>query len=450
MTSRRILILDDEVSLVDALSRHLRRQGYAPTHAYLVSEAALAVEQSIREGEPFEAIVTDLQLPDGDGRSIVRLARDKLPRCPVVVITGSGSVSSSVDAVRLGAVTVLEKPVQLSLLERELQEAIDARGDLQRGLETAGAAGIIGRSAATRELLDMLFLAAPTDATVLIEGETGTGKELVARAVHALSRRAPGPLVAINCAALPESLVEDELFGHARGAFTGADRAREGCFQRAHGGTLFLDEIAEMPLPLQAKVLRAIQEGEVQPLGSERTENVDVRVVAATNRDLARMIEAGTFRSDLFYRLNVVTLHLPPLRERREDVADLAAHFLGASGRKLTPAALEILKSWHWPGNVRELENLIERLLVLRPKGDLDAADLPAEMRAGGSLPAAPPVAATEGGEKIDLYAALRDLEDRLIREALERSGGNRNQAAQALGINRTTLVEKLRRMSRR
>jgi two-component system response regulator HydG len=445
--SRPLLILDDEVTLVEALARHLERQGYAPTRAYLVSEAVRAIEQSIGDQAPFEAIVTDLQLPDGDGRTIVRLAREKLPRCPVIVVTGSRSVSGTVDAIRLGAVTVLEKPVSLSVLERELAQSISARRALGGGLEAAGAAGIIGRSGAIREALDVLFLAAPTEATVLIQGETGTGKELVAQALHRLSRRFAGPFVPVNCAALAETLVEDELFGHARGAFTGADRAREGRFQQADRGTLFLDEIGEMALPLQAKLLRALQEGEVQPLGAERAKAVDVRVVAATNKDLSKMVESGAFRRDLYYRLNVVTLQLPPLRDRREDIAALAAHFLG--GRRLTPEAMAALQAWDWPGNVRELENLAQRLLVLKPRGDLDVADLPVAMRGG------PRSAAREGppppaAEAIDLYAVLGEMEDRLIREALERSGGNRNQAAQALGIKRTTLVEKLRRMSRK
>jgi len=451
----RILILDDEIALVDALVRHFKKRGYMPSGAYQVADAVRAIEDSLRDGTPFDAVLTDLQLPDGDGRAVVRLAREKLPRCPVLMMTGSRSVSGTVDAIRLGAVTVLEKPVGLDVLDKELESAIAGRAALDTLLDGAGSAGIVGRSPAIRAVLDVLLLAAPTDASVLIEGETGTGKELVAKAVHALSRRARAPFVTVNCAALPDTLVESELFGHARGAFTGADRARDGRFRQAHGGTLFLDEIGEMPLPLQPKLLRAIQEGEVQPLGSDEAEAVDVRVIGATNRKLADLVSAGTFRSDLYYRLNVVPVQLPPLRERREDIPLLASHFLRGADRRLTPEALAALERYSWPGNVREMENLIARLLVLKPAGDIDASDLPEAVRGAqrdAVRPAAPVAAAVaslppEGG---DLYTILRELEDRLIAEALERSGGNKNQAARSLGLNRTTLVEKLRKMSRR
>jgi len=442
----RILILDDEVALVDALTRHFRRRGYDLTQTYLVADAVQAIEQSVRDAVPFDAVITDLQLPDGDGRTIVRLAREMLPRCPVVMMTGSRSISGAIDAIRLGAVTVLEKPVAAEVLEKELRQAMSSRADLEKGVDAAAEAGIIGRSPAIRAVLDVLFLAAPTDATVLIEGETGTGKELVAKALHRLSRRARGPLVAVNCAALPETLAESELFGHAKGAFTGADKPRAGRFREADGGTLFLDEIGEMPLALQAKLLRVIQEGEVQPLGVDKPQSVDVRLVAATNRNLGELAAEGKFRSDLYYRLNVVPLGLPPLRDRREDVGTLAGHFLRGTGRKFSAEAMASLERYPWPGNVRQMENVVARLKVLKPEGDFQLADLPQEIRGAQPLPAIPQNAATG----VDLYAALGDLEDRLIREALERSGGNRNQAAQSLGLNRTTLVEKLRKMSRR
>jgi two-component system response regulator HydG len=444
----RILILDDEVGLVDALVRHLGRHGFDPVPAYLVAEAERAIEASLREGRPFRAVLTDLQLPDGDGRTIVRLVREKLKGSPVLVMTGSGSVSMSVDSMRLGALTVLEKPVALDVVQRELKQAIADRAELEKGLDAVGSAGIVGSSAAIRAVLDALLLAAPTEATVLIQGETGTGKELVAQALHRLSRRSQGPFVAVNCAALPETLLESELFGHAKGAFTGADAARQGHFRHAEGGTLFLDEMGELPLPVQAKLLRVLQEREVQPLGSDKAQPVDVRVIAATNQKLEDNIAAGKFRADLFYRLNVVPLELPPLRERREDVAALSEHFLRGKKRRFTPSALETLSRYSWPGNVRELQNLIERLAVLKPEGELDIGDLPAEMRA----PALPVAGVPQSlpAEGIDLYAVLGELEDRLIHEALERTGGNKNQAARVLGLNRTTLVEKLRKLSRR
>jgi two-component system, NtrC family, response regulator HydG len=446
--ARRVLILDDEVDLVEAVARYFESKGHVATRTYLVEEAVRAIEDAVASNHPFRAIITDLQLPDGDGRTVVRVAREKLPRTPVLVMTGSGSVSGTAEAIHLGAVTVLEKPVRMDVLEQELEKAVGDRGEIEGGVAAAEQAGIIGRSPAIRAVLDALFLAAPTDATVLIEGETGTGKELVARAVHRLSRRSRAPFVAINCAALPETLVESELFGHVKGAFTGADKDRSGCFQQAHGGTLFLDEIGEMPLQLQAKLLRAIQEGEVQPLGATKVVKVDVRIVAATNRALAKLAAAGRFRADLYYRLNVVPLYIPPLRDRAEDVPVLAAHFLAPANRKLTPDAAAALSRYAWPGNVREMENLIQRLLVLKPKGDLDLPDLPPSFHSANTVRATP---ATEAlpPEGVNLYQVLADLEDRLIREALERTGGNRNQAAQALGIKRTTLVEKLRKMSR-
>jgi DNA-binding NtrC family response regulator len=448
--SPRILFVDDEVTLITALARHFERRGFEPTCTYMVSEAAEAIEASLREGRPFAAICTDLQLPDGDGRSIVKLAREKLPGCPVLVMTGSGSVSMSVESMRLGAVTVLEKPVPLDALEAELRQAMQDGAELEGALSAAEEAGIVGTSPAIRALLDVLLLAAPTDATVLIEGETGTGKELVAQALHRLSRRSGAELVAVNCAALPETLLESELFGHTRGAFTGATDARPGRFRQADKGTLFLDEIGEMPLGLQGKLLRVLQEGEVQPLGSDKHQKVNVRVLAATNQGLERLVQEGKFRADLYYRLNVVPLQLPPLRERVEDVAPLAAHFLARRGgqQRFTPDALEALARYPWPGNVRELENLVERLGVLKPAGALGEADLPAQIRAAPARPVGasgklPP-------EGVDLYAVLGELEDRLIKEALDRAQGNKNQAARSLGLNRTTLVEKLKKMSRR
>ncbi|HEX4385413.1 MAG TPA: sigma-54 dependent transcriptional regulator [Myxococcales bacterium] len=460
--TKRLLILDDEVSLVDALCRHFERRGYDPTGVFSVAEATAAIEAAARGTHPFAAVLSDLQLPDGDGRMIVKLVRQKLPKCPVLIMTGSRSVSGSVDAMRLGAVTVLEKPVPLELLTAEIAQAIEATAELRGALHAAGDAGIIGVSPGIRAALDVLLLAAPTDATVLIEGETGTGKELAAQALHKLSRRARSSMVSVNCAALPENLLESELFGHMKGAFTGADVSRQGRFRQADGGTMFLDELGEMPLSLQPKLLRVLQEGEVQPVGSDKTQSVDVRVICATNRDLLSQVKQGRFREDLYYRVNVVPLRLPPLRERREDIPVLAQHFVQSrkASRRFTPAALAALERHRWPGNVRELENLVERLDVLKPDGDLDVSDLPSEIVNGASLPsqssptitpvnlAAAPVSLPPEG--LDLYAVLGELEDRLIHEALERTQGNKNQAARVLGLNRTTLVEKLRKMSRK
>src|SRR5438132_13368218 len=358
---------------------------------------------------------------------------------------------------RLGAVTMLEKPVPVAQLEREVRDAIADAHELEGGLEAAGGAGLVGTSPAIRAVFDTLVRVAPSSSSVLIQGESGTGKELIAQALHRLSGRGLGPLVAVNCAAIPEQLLESELFGHTKGAFTGASQARPGRFRMADGGTIFLDEIGEMPLALQGKLLRVLQERSVEPVGGNKPEPVDFRLIAATNKDLEAQVAKGAFRGDLFYRLNVVPLVLPPLRERRGDVSLLAAHFLARhnSGKerplRFSPAAVEALERHGWPGNVRELENLVERLAVLKGEGDIEVADLPGPIRnarsgplaataAGGEIPAALPP------EGVDLYKVLADIEDRLIREALERSGGNKNQAAKILGLNRTTLVEKLRK----
>jgi len=447
---RAILIVDDEELLVTALVRYFGRRGYAPTGVHRLDEALAAIETSLAEKQPFAAILTDLQLPDGDGGRIVQVAHDRLPHCPVLVMTGSGSVSASVEAMRLGAVTVLEKPIQLQALETEVRQAMESQAELVVALGNAEEAGIVGNSPAIRAVLDVLLLAAPTDATVLVEGETGTGKELVAQALHRLSRRPGGPFVPVNCAALPEGLLESELFGHIRGAFTGATETRQGRFRQADGGTLFLDEIGEMPLGLQAKLLRVLQERMVQPLGSDKAHPVDVRVIAASNRNLEPLVADGKFRADLFYRLDIVPLRLPPLRERAEDVAQLAAHFLRLRGgaRRFTPSAIEALSRYSWPGNVRELENLVERLTVLKPAGDLDVSDLPTQMFADRPAPGQAPAPLPLEG--VDLYAVLGELEDRLIREALTRAQGNQTHAARYLCLNRTTLVEKLRKMSLR
>jgi len=452
LVRKKLLILDDEEALVDALVRHFERRGYEPEGVFTVREATEAIEAAAAGTKQFAAVLSDLQLPDGDGRDVVKLVRKLLPECPILIMTGSRWVAGSVEAVRLGAVTVLEKPVALDTLTAEIAQAIESTAGLHDGLRAAAEAGIIGVSPKIRAALDVLLLAAPTDVTVLIEGEIGTGKELAAQAVHQLSRRARSAFVAINCAGLAETLLEGELFGQLKG---GAETVRQGRLRKAHGGTLFLDEIGEMPLGLQARLLRVLQEGELQSPGSGKARPLDVRVIAATSRNLAQRVDEGTFRGDLYYRLNVLPLVLPPLRERREDIAVLAQHFLASRSRsrKFTPAALAVLERYRWPGNVRELENLVQRLVVLKPAGDLDAGDLPREITSAVAPPrlATVPVAEIPLPEEgIDLNGILGDLEDRLIHAALERTHGNKNQAAQVLGLNRTTLVEKLRKLSRK
>jgi DNA-binding NtrC family response regulator len=452
----RVLFVDDERDLVSSLSRYFRLHGFETAGAFGVSEAVGKLEEARSTGNRFDAVVTDLRMPDGDGLIVLREVRRLLPGTPVLVMTAFGSVATSVEAMRLGAVTMLEKPVPVAQLEREIRNAIADGHEVEGGLEAAGGAGLVGTSAAIRTVFDTLVRVAPSNSSVLIQGESGTGKELVAQAVHRLSRRALGPLVAVNCAAIPEQLLESELFGHVKGAFTGALQARQGRFKLAHGGTIFLDEIGEMPLALQGKLLRVLQEHAIEPVGASKVESVDFRLIAATNKDLEAQVTKGAFRGDLFYRLNVVPLLLPPLRERSGDVPLLAGHFLARHNLnkekplRFSSAAIEALERHAWPGNVRELENLVERLAVLKGAGDIEVADLPGPVRnaragtgalaVGGEIPAALPP------EGVDLYKVLADIEDRLIREALERAGGNKNQAAKILGLNRTTLVEKLKK----
>ena len=454
----RVLFVDDERDLVSSLSRYFRLHGFETAGAFGVQEAVARLEKARTGGGRYDAVITDLRMPDGDGLTVVREVRRLLPGTPVLVMTAFGSVATSVEAMRLGAVTMLEKPVPVDQLEREVRNAIADAREVEGGLLAAGGAGLVGTSRAIRDVFDTLVRVAPSNSSVLIQGESGTGKELVAQAVHRLSRRALGPLVAVNCAAIPEQLLESELFGHVKGAFTGASQTRQGRFRLADGGTVFLDEIGEMPLALQGKLLRVLQERAIEPVGGSKPESVDFRLIAATNKDLEAQVAKGAFRGDLFYRLNVVPLVLPPLRERRGDVSLLAAHFLARhnSGKerplRFSPAAVEALERHAWPGNVRELENLVERLAVLKGEGDLEVADLPGPIRNARAVPAGGAVAI--GGEiptalppeGVDLYKVLADIEDRLIHEALERSGGNKNQAAKILGLNRTTLVEKLRK----
>jgi two-component system, NtrC family, response regulator AtoC len=451
----RALFVDDERDLVSSLSRYFRLHGFETAGAFGVSEAVGKLEESRSTGKRFDVVVTDLRMPDGDGLTVLREVRRLLPATPVLVMTAFGSVATSVEAMRLGAVTMLEKPVPVAQLEREVRDAIADAREVEGGLEAAVGAGLVGTSPAIRAVFDTLVRVAPSNSSVLIQGESGTGKELVAQALHRLSRRALGPLVAVNCAAIPEQLLESELFGHVKGAFTGASQARQGRFKLADGGTIFLDEIGEMPVALQGKLLRVLQEHAVEPVGSARPESVDFRLIAATNKDLEMQVASGAFRGDLFYRLNVVPLVLPPLRERAGDVPLLAAHFLARHNAakqdplRFSAAAIEALEHHSWPGNVRELENLVERLAVLKGEGEIDIADLPGPIRnarasSGSAARAGIPAALPPEG--VDLYKVLAEIEDRLIREALDRSGGNKNQAAKILGLNRTTLVEKLRK----
>jgi two-component system, NtrC family, response regulator AtoC len=446
----RLLLVDDDYDIIVALERYFARAGFAITAAANVAEGIARLEDAAAERLSFDAVITDLNMPDGNGLAVLRAVRRIFPSCPTIVLSGAATVAVSVEAMRLGALTLIEKPAPPRELERQIRLSMGQAKEIASGIDAASSAGLIGGSPEIRALFETVVRVAQTNSTVLVEGESGTGKELVAQSIHRFSGRATGPFVAVNCAAIPETLLESELFGHAKGAFTGAAQARAGRFQLAEGGTLFLDEIGEMPLPMQGKLLRVLEERAVEPVGSARAEPVDFRLVAATNRRLEEMVANGQFRADLFYRLNVVPLSIPPLRERRGDVAQLAGHFLAqanaAREQKLSfaPDALGALGRHAWPGNVRELKNLVERLAVLKDAGVIEVADLPEPIRAS-RLPAPEPRPGLPPGG-IDLHAALAELEDRLIGEALEASGGNKSHAASMLGLKRTTLIEKLKR----
>jgi two-component system response regulator PilR (NtrC family) len=405
----------------------------------------------------FDVIVTDLRLPGIDGNRLAEAARERYPGILVIVITGFGTVRDAVDAIRRGATDFLTKPFQFDELTHVLRKALEQqrlasenaylRSQLEERYQFGG---IVGRSRAMRDLFQLLETVAPSNSTVLITGETGTGKEVVARAIHHNSPRRAHRFATINCAALPEALLETELFGHVRGAFTGAVGARQGRFEQAHRGTLFLDEVGTMSPGLQMRLLRALQEREFERVGDNQTIKVDVRVIAATNSDLARMVSEGTFREDLYYRLHVIPVRLPPLRERRDDIPLLVAHFLDkfspGAGLQMSQQAMRALMAFSWPGNVRQLENVIDRAVTMGAgRRQLDETVLPSEMQAVAAPAATPAVDFSDDG--IDLPSYLGSIERDLISRALDRTGGNRNKAAELLKIKRTTLVEKLKRL---
>ena len=427
MSARHVLVVEDRDTLRRMLGRALTSDGYRVS---AVADGEAAIER-LEGDERFDLVLTDLRLPGASGLDVLRAARASQPGAPVVVLTGYGNVPTAVEAMRLGAYTFLEKPVEVDDLSRLVAEALGEDQPEAEGLALDGGPTIVGRHPRLRAALKLLERVAPTESTVLLTGESGTGKELFARAIHRLSRRCEGPFVAVNCAAIPEGLVENELFGHEKGAFTGADRRQAGRFEMADGGTLFLDEIGELGSAVQGKVLRALDERRFERVGGGRTLSVDVRLVAATNRDLEAMVGDGSFRSDLYFRLAVFPVELPPLRERSSDVPLLARHLLreiaGRHGRATPPVpserALELLAERPWSGNVRELANVLERAVILAEGPRLEAADL---------KPLLAPL--EEAGER-----------DR-IKRALDEAAGDRERAAEILGVSRRTLLRRIRR----
>jgi DNA-binding NtrC family response regulator len=447
-----VLIADDDPSVRGLLRSLLSRRGYGVIEA---EDGGSAIEKLA--ARPVDVVITDLVMPRANGFEVLRRARERQPRTPVVMLTGEGSIRDCVEAMRAGAFNFLTKPFHPTDLEEVVRQAVRARGGEpgppQRGADDEHPqVALIGESAALRAVIDVVERVAGSNSTVLITGESGTGKEVVARLLHGSSPRVGGPFVAVNCGAIPETLIESELFGHAKGAFTGAVESRPGKFVQADGGTLFLDEIAELPLALQVKLLRVLQDREITAVGDARSRGVDVRIIAATNRDLELMVREGGFRADLYYRLDVLPIRLPALRERPEDIPPLARHFLESMNRRferqvtIAEEALVLFKLHAWPGNVREMENLLERLVVLSRTGTITAEDLPPRLRSAAAAPEVTAAAAELARGAIDLPATMAAIEGSLIEQALRQAAGNKTRAAEMLGLSRTTLLDKLKR----
>jgi two-component system response regulator HydG len=442
----KVLVVDDQRNMRATTAMILRAAGHAVQEA---EDGAAALRRIAAEA--FDVVLTDLRMPEVDGMEVLRSAQQLAPETQVIVMTAYGTIESAVEAIRQGAYDFLAKPFKEDELLLRVSKALEKRrllgevtllaGELRRrdGLER-----IVGRARAMQEVLERVARVAPTDATVLVSGESGTGKELVARALHLASRRGQRAFVPVNCAAITETLLESELFGHAKGSFTGATRARRGMFEEANGGTLFIDEIGETTPGFQAKLLRALQEGEIRRVGESTPVQVDVRVIAATNQDLRRAIAEKRFREDLYYRLAVVPIRIPPLRERREDIPLLVAHFVErfvqrtGTPRSLTPAAIARLVEHSWPGNVRELENVIEQAAALTAGAEIQAADI--QIEAHGA-----PAAALD--ETRTLAEAVEKAERAAIEAALARAGGDQARVARELGVSATTLWRKMKRL---
>ena len=439
-----ILLIDDDDSLRRVMEFSLTEAGHTV-------QTAASGEDGLRlfEKGTFDAVITDITMPGMSGMEVLAKVRQSVPTIPVIVITAYGTIESAVEAMKQGAFDYITKPFNRDELRLTLEKAIKMRRLEKENVELRAEVtdrycfeSIIGSSEKMKEVLDLAGRVAASDASLLITGESGTGKELLAKGVHFNSRRANGPFVAVNCAAIPEALIESELFGHVKGSFTGAVRDKEGKFELADGGTLFLDEIGDLRIDLQAKILRALQERAVDRVGGNKPVSVDVRVIAATNKDIERAVKEGAFREDLYYRLNVITLFIPPLRDRKEDIPVLAGHFLkkfntGADVR-MDASALSALTAYGWPGNVRELENVIERASVLKRGSLITREELPAKLKKEKM-----------GVEDLILNIpeqgiSLEELEKKLIIKALDKHKGNQTRAAEFLGITRPTLIYRM------
>ena len=448
MPKARILIVDDEESTREIFAELLQRWGYEVDQT-ADGHAALKIAAETRP----DVIISDLVMPKLDGLALTRALREESPDTPVIIITGKGTIDAAVEAVREGVFDFVEKPLDPARLKVILQRALEKRQTehemqvLRRRLGQVDAGvGLVGQSPAMRKAMDLVEKVAPSKASVVITGQSGTGKEMIARAIHQLSPRREKPFIAINCSAIPAGLMESEMFGHERGAFTGADQRRLGAWELADGGTLFLDEVGEIPIELQAKFLRVVEEERLRRLGGKSEISVDVRVISATNRDLKEEIKGGRFREDLYFRLNVFHIPLAPLKERRDDIPLLVQHFIDRFGREggkklagLTPQAMKVLSEYAWPGNIRELRNSLERAVILCGSAAIDIEHLPAEMAVGGGESAY---------LKLPFGLPLREVEKEYILSSLGRMQNNKARTAQALGISEKTLYNKLYRYS--
>jgi two-component system response regulator PilR (NtrC family) len=452
MPDIRVLVVDDEQSMRELLAIMLRQAGYDVSMAD-GGEAAVEALKS----DPFDLVVTDLRMRKLDGLAVLRAAKEHSPRTVVLVVTAFASTETAVEAMKLGAYDYVTKPFKLEELKVTIGNALERRRlkeenqALKRELRRErGFANFIGHSPKMLDVFDTIRKTADSGSTVMITGESGTGKELVAQALHWESGRRNKPFVSVNCGAVPETLMESELFGHLKGAFTGAVSSTEGLFAAADGGTLFLDEITEIPQTVQVKLLRAIQERQIRRVGDTRDIKIDVRLIAASNRELDKAVADGVLREDLFYRLNVIPIHLPPLRDRREDIPLLVAHFvkklaaeIGRQLRGVSPEAVTVLERYHWPGNIRELENVVERAMVLGSGDLLEVDALPPNIRQPRSEETVPVAIPPEG---LDLEATLDRIEHRYIQLALERSGGVQTRAAELLKVSFRQLRYKLQK----
>jgi DNA-binding NtrC family response regulator len=443
-----VLLVDDDSSLCETLRLGLTKRGYAVTAA---GSAEAGFERLL--AEDFDVVITDVRMPGADGISLCEKIAANRPDVPVVVMTAFGSLEAAVAAIRAGAYDFISKPVQLDVLGIAIDRAAQTRAlrdevkRLRTGSERTGFGDLVGQSTAMQKVYDLVARVASSDVSVLITGESGTGKEVIAQSLHKRSRRAQGPFLPVNCSAMPEALLESELFGHTRGAFTDAREARTGLFVEARGGTVFLDEIGDMPISLQPKILRALQERRVRPVGSNTEVPIDVRIVAATNRDLEEAIEEKRFREDLYFRLNVIHVELPPLRSRGGDVLALAQHFLEGFARRegkavagIAPAAAQKILAYTWPGNVRELRNCMERAVTLARFEQVVVDDLPEKVKEYQSSHV------IVAGEDPSELVSMEEVERRYVRRVLDAVDGNKAAAARILGFERKTLYRKFER----